>query len=79
MDFKVWEEVEPPKCTVYNYPPRGDVIPSMTGFPAPLKIGTQIWAQATMMKMIALCTQSGKSINDAIDLAESEIEGFMRS
>src|ERR1700674_3745774 len=25
MDFKVWEEVEPPKGTVYNYPPRGDV------------------------------------------------------
>ena len=31
MDFKVWEEVEPPKCTVYNYPPRGDVIPSIAG------------------------------------------------
>ena len=22
MDFKIWEEVEPPKDTVYNYPPR---------------------------------------------------------
>ena len=28
MDFKVWEEVEPPKYTIYNFPPRGDVIPS---------------------------------------------------
>ena len=22
MDFKIWNEVEPPKGTVYNYPPR---------------------------------------------------------
>jgi ABC-type glycerol-3-phosphate transport system substrate-binding protein len=79
MDFKVWEEVEPPKGTVYNFPPRGDVIPNITGYPAPLKIGTQMFAQATMMKMIAQCTQSGKSINAAMDFAESEIEGFMRS
>jgi ABC-type glycerol-3-phosphate transport system substrate-binding protein len=78
-DFKVWEEVEPPKGTVYNYPPRGEVISSIAGYPAPLKIGTQMWAQATIMKMIAQCTQSGKSINAAMDWAESEIEGFMRT
>ena len=78
-DFKVWEEVEPPKGTVYNYPPRGDVISSIAGYPALLKIGTQMWAQATSMKMIAQCTQSGKSINAAMDWAESEIEGFMRT
>jgi ABC-type glycerol-3-phosphate transport system substrate-binding protein len=79
MDFKVWEEVEPPKYTVYNYPPRGDVIPSTTGAPAPLKIGTQIFAQATMAKLIAMCTQQGKSIEQAMSWCESEIEGFMRS
>src|SRR5216683_923093 len=79
MDFKAWEEVEPPKYTVYNFPPRRDVIPHLTGYPAPLKIGTQMYAQATMMKMIALHTQSGKSINDAMSWAESEIEGFMRT
>jgi ABC-type glycerol-3-phosphate transport system substrate-binding protein len=78
-DFKVWQEVEPPKGTVYNYPPRGDVISSIAGYPAPLKIGTQMWAQATIMKMIAQCTQSGKSINAAMDWAEREIEGFMRT
>jgi hypothetical protein len=44
-----------------------------------LKIGTQIYAQATMTKMIAMCTQQGKSVNDAMTFAESEIEGFMRS
>jgi ABC-type glycerol-3-phosphate transport system substrate-binding protein len=79
MDFKVWEDVEPPKYTVYNYPPRGDVIPSTTGWPAPLKIGTQMYAQATMTKMIAMCTQQGKSIDQAMAFAESEIEGFMRT
>ena len=78
-DFKIWEEVEPPKGTVYNYPPRGDVISNISGYPAPLKIGTQMFAQATIMKMIAQCTQSGKSINAAMDWAESEIEGFMRT
>ena len=78
-DFKVWEEVEPPKGTVYNYPPRGDVISNISGYPAPLKIGTQMFAQATMMKMIHQCTQSGKSIDAAMTFAESEIEGFMRS
>ena len=79
MDFKIWEEEGPPKGTNYNYPPRGDVISNITGYPAPLKIGTQIYAQATMTKMIAMCTQQGKSINDAMAFAESEIEGFMRS
>ena len=78
-DFKVWETEEPPKGTMYNYPPRGDVIPSMTGFPAPPAIGVQIYAQGTMAKMIAQCTQQGKSIDAAIELAERELEGFIRS
>ena len=38
-----------------------------------------MFAQATIMKMIAQCTQSGKSIEAAMNWAESEIEGFMRS
>jgi len=79
MDFKIWNEVEPPKGTVYNYPPRDAAIPNLVGYPAPLKIGTQMWAQATIMKLIAQHTQSGKSADDAIAWAESEIEGFMRS
>jgi ABC-type glycerol-3-phosphate transport system substrate-binding protein len=79
MDFKVWEEVQPPKYTVYNLPPRRDVIPHLTGAPAPLKIGTQMWAQATMCKMIAQHTQSGKSADQAIAWAESELESYMRS
>jgi len=55
------------------------VIPHLTGAPAPLKIGTQMWAQATMCKMIAQHTQSGKSADQAITWAESELESYMRS
>ena len=40
---------------------------------------TVIYAQATMCKMIAKCTQEGKSIDAALDYASSELEGFMRS
>ncbi len=78
-DFKIYEEEGPPKGTNYNMVPRGDVIASIVGYPAPLKIGTQMWAQATVPKMIAQCTQSGKSIEAAIDWAESELEGMLRS
>ena len=78
MDFKTWEEVEPPKYTIYNFPPRDDVIPHLPGYPAPLQIGTQMWAQAMMMKMIAQHTQTGLSANDAIAWAESELESYMR-
>jgi len=79
FDFPTWAEEGPPKGTNYNYPPRDDVIPSISGYPAPLKIGTQIYAQATMTKMIAMCTQQGKSVKDSMSWAASEIEGFMRS
>ena len=79
MDFKAWEEVEPPKYTIYNFPPRDDVIPHLPGYPAPLQIGTQMWAQATMMKMIAQHTQTGLPANDAIAWAKSELESYMRT
>jgi ABC-type glycerol-3-phosphate transport system substrate-binding protein len=79
MDFKIWEEEGPPKGTVYNYPPRNDAIPSLAGYPAPLKIGTQMWAQATVMKLIAKVAQQGQSFETAMDWAQGEIEGFSRS
>jgi hypothetical protein len=34
-DFKTWEEEKPPVGTLYNYPPRGDVIALLVGYPAP--------------------------------------------
>jgi hypothetical protein len=78
-NFKVWEEAAPPKGTLYNFPPRGDVIVSVAGHPAPARIGVQMYAQGIMCKMIAQCTQQGRSIADAIAFGERELEGYMRS
>ena len=79
MDFSVWADAEPPKGTLYNFPPRGEVIVSVAGSPAPARIGVQMYAQATMCKMIVQCTQQGKSIAEAIKFCESELEGYMRT
>ena len=77
--FKTWAEEGPPTGTLYNYPPRGDVTALLAGYPAPANIGAQMFAQGTICKMVAQCTQAGKSIDQAIAFAESELEGFMRS
>ena len=79
MDFPVWAEAAPPKGVNYNFPPRRDVEVNVSGYPAPPKIGTQMYAQATLCKMIAACTQQKKSIEQAMKVAEEDIEGFMRS
>jgi ABC-type glycerol-3-phosphate transport system substrate-binding protein len=78
-DSPVWAEAEPPKGTLYNFPPRGEVIVSVAGYPAPARIGVQMYAQGTMCKMIAYCTQQGKSIDEAIAFGERELEGYMRT
>jgi hypothetical protein len=78
-DFKTWADEAPPKGGLWSYPPRGDVVESVAGWPAPARIANQIFSQATMPKMIAQCTQGGKSIDDAIKWASNELEGFMRS
>jgi ABC-type glycerol-3-phosphate transport system substrate-binding protein len=76
--FKTWAEEGPPKGTLYNYPPREDLIASISCAPAPTNIATQMYSQATMTKMIARCTQQGESSDRAIAWASDELEGFMR-
>jgi hypothetical protein len=78
-DFDTWANEGPPKGGIWNYPPRGDVVENVSGSPAPARIGNQIFAQATMTKMIAQCTQQSKTIDQAMDWAAAELEGFMRS
>jgi hypothetical protein len=78
-DFKTWEEEGPPKGTVYHYPPRGDVQMVIPYSPAPAGIANQIYAQATVPKMIAKCAVDGQSVDQAIAWAASELEGFSRS
>jgi hypothetical protein len=78
-DFRTWAEEKPPAGTLYNYPPRDDVTAFLAGYPAPPGIGTQMATQGTICKMVAVCTQQGKSIEEAVEYAQSELEGFRRS
>ena len=76
--FKIWAEAGPPKGTLYHYPPTGDEIVSIAGIPAPAPIAAQMYAQATLTKMIAKFTQSNEPMTKVIAWATSELEGFMR-
>lgn len=78
-DFSTWADEAPPKGTLYNYPPRGDVIPLLAGYPAPVTVGTLMFAQETGVKMVTQCTQEGKSIDDAIAWAAAELDGFTKT
>jgi ABC-type glycerol-3-phosphate transport system substrate-binding protein len=78
-DFKIWQEVGPPKGTVYHYPPRQDQVVSVACAPAPAAIAQQMYTQAIMTKMIAKCTQGGDTIEKAINWAASELEGYTRA
>jgi hypothetical protein len=48
----------------------------LAGYPAPPEMGAQMMTRGTICKMVAVCTQQGKSIGDALDFAQSELEGF---
>jgi ABC-type glycerol-3-phosphate transport system substrate-binding protein len=78
-NFDTWATEGPPKGGIWNYPPRGEVIESVSGYPAPARIANQILAQATMAKMITQHTQQNKTADQAIAWAATELEGFSRS
>src|SRR3954464_14310502 len=50
-DFQIWADEGPPNGGIWSSPPRGEVIESVTGPPAPTNIANQIFSQATMAKM----------------------------
>jgi ABC-type glycerol-3-phosphate transport system substrate-binding protein len=79
LDFKIWEEVEPPKGTVYNYPlrPFHKAKPHIAALPAPPEIAVQIYNRGTMPTMLAKL-KSGQSIDQVIGWANDELEGFAR-
>ncbi len=79
-DFKIWEEVEPPKGTVYNYPirPWHGSKPSLVGYPAPPDIAVQMYNRAIIPTMWAKL-RSGQTVKQATDWATHEIEGFIRN
>ena len=79
LDFKVWDEVGPPKGTVFNYPPRpaSGQIPSLTASEAPPEIAVQIYNRAVHNQMLARL-RDGKSIPDVLAWAQEEIDGYTR-
>jgi ABC-type glycerol-3-phosphate transport system substrate-binding protein len=77
-DFKTWANEGPPKGTLFHYPPKPGQVLQVSGFPAPPKIGAQIYVQAIAPKMVVKATQGGESIDKVIAWAASELEGFMR-
>jgi len=79
LDFKVWQEVEPPKGTVYNYPIRSfhKATAHIAGLPAPPDVAVQIYNRGTMPTMLAKL-KSGQSIDQVISWASDELEGFAR-
>ena len=78
-DLKVWDDVEPPKGTVYHYPIR----PShhqenwIACAPAPPEIAVQIYNRGTVPTMLAKL-QGGQSIQQVVNWAQDELEGFVR-
>ena len=78
-DFETWKTVGPPVGTAYNYPPRGDEQPSVTGFPARPAIGAQIYNQSLHTVMVAKVAQAKESIESVIKWAEKEVEGYLRA
>jgi ABC-type glycerol-3-phosphate transport system substrate-binding protein len=78
-DFKIWEEVGPPLGTVYNYPirPWHDADYYVTGSSGPPEIGVQAWNRGLIPTMVSKLV-SGQSIQQAIDWAKDELEGFSR-
>lgn len=79
LDFKIWEEVGPPKGTVYNYPIRKEhnAQPWVAMTPAPAEIAVQAYNQGIHSTMLAKL-KSGQSIEQTISWAQNELEGFVR-
>jgi ABC-type glycerol-3-phosphate transport system substrate-binding protein len=78
-DFPVWDAVEPPKGTLYNYPvrPFHNATPHISGYPAPIEIAVRSYQRGTMPTMMAKL-QAGQPIKTILDWAAKELEGFAR-
>jgi ABC-type glycerol-3-phosphate transport system substrate-binding protein len=78
-DFKIWEEVGPPKGTVYNYPIRASSgqKPALAGAEAAPDVAVQIYNRGIHNQMMARLSQ-GQTIPQVIAWAEDEISGFTR-
>jgi len=78
-DFKIWDEVEPPKGTVYHYPIRASHHQKnwIAVAPAPPEVAVQIYNRGTLPTMLAKL-KSGQSVKDVQSWAADEMAGFVR-
>ncbi len=78
-ESNVWDEVGPPKGTVYNYPVRKQhgIVTNLAMMPAPPEIAVQAYNRGTNSTMFAKL-QSGQTIKQVTDWAKNELEGFTR-
>jgi ABC-type glycerol-3-phosphate transport system substrate-binding protein len=78
-DFKIWEDVGPPKGTVFNYPIRADSgqKPSLAAAEAAPEIAVQIYNRAIHNQMLARL-HDGQTIPQVIAWAQDELDGFVR-
>ncbi|MDR3535586.1 MAG: extracellular solute-binding protein [Acetobacteraceae bacterium] len=78
-DFRIWDEVSPPKGTVYHYPIRRAHHQQnwIAVSPAPPEIAVQAYNRGTLPTMLAKL-QSGQSVRQVQDWAQDELEGFVR-
>lgn len=79
VDFKIWEEVGPPKGTVYNYPlrPVSGQKPSLAGSEAAPEVAVQIYNRAVHNQMLARLRE-GQTIPQVLAWTEDEIGGYSR-
>ncbi len=79
LDFKIWETVEPPVGTVYNYPIRKwhNAKPSLTAFEASPDVAVQVYNRAIHNQMMARIKE-GQSIKQVLAWTKDELEGFTR-
>ena len=78
-DFKIWEEVGPPKGTVFNYPlrPTSGQKPSLTASEAAPEVAVQIYNRAVHNQMFARLRE-GQSIAQVVSWAQDELDGYTR-
>ena len=79
LDFDIWEKVEPPPGTVYNYPirPWHNAKPNITASEASPDVAVQIYNNAVHTGMLARL-QRGESVSQVIAWAGEQVESFLR-
>ena len=77
-DFTIWEKVDPPLGTVYNYPirPWHKAQSNLAASEAPPEVAVQIYQNGIHNGIIARIKE-GQSIKQVLSWARNQIEGFL--